>query len=687
MASPTSTNFQFLSVHDALLVSLGALAERYFTEDPITSVMKLRQFGEQLARRVAAHFGLSSSGLNQSELLHRLASLPNNAFPFEIRKLFHELRQEGNDAVHDLTTTHGEALHLLKMARQLAIWFHRTFHGPPGFNPGPFIPPPDPARESHQLAAELERLRRALDTAQLDTEAARAVADAEARRRLDAEERARRDAEERAVWQQLAEEAEQRLTAELAALQARAAAQPPEALKQLATASFQASEKLELDEADTRRLIDSQLREAGWEADSERLTHESGARPEPGRSRALAEWPTPNGRADYVLFVGLQPVAVVEAKRWRTDVSGALPQARRYADALSLPFLFAANGRPYLKQLETKSGIWFHDVRRPANHPRALSGWYSPQGLMDLLAQDVDAAEKQLREEPVDLPSLHLRDYQKDAIRSIEDALAAGRRACLVAMATGTGKTRTCLGLLYRLVKSNRFRRILFVVDRSALGTQAADTFKTEFVDGAQTFATIYGLEELHDITPEETTRLHIATVQGLVKRVLFASEDQPPPAVSQYDCIIVDECHRGYTLDRDMSEGELTFRDQDDYLSKYRRVLEHFDAVKIGLTATPALHTQEIFGTPVFQYGYRQAVIDGWLVDHEPPIRITTERSADGIRFKAGEEVPTCRMSSPSRWRPSTATSSPSPSTAWWPAWWPSTWTRDWTARRSSSA
>jgi type I restriction enzyme R subunit len=335
-------------------------------------------------------------------------------------------------------------------------------------------------------------------------------------------------------------------------------------------------------------------------------------------------------------------VAVVEAKRWRTDVSGALPQARRYADALSLPFLFAANGRPYLKQLETKSGIWFHDVRRPANHPRALSGWYSPQGLTDLLKQDVDAAEKQLREEPVDLPSLRLRDYQKDAIRSIEDALAAGRRACLVAMATGTGKTRTCLGLLYRLVKSNRFRRILFVVDRSALGTQAADTFKTEFVDGTQTFATIYGLEELHDITPEETTRLHLATVQGLVKRVLFPSEGQPPPAVSQYDCIIVDECHRGYTLDREMSEGELTFRDQDDYLSKYRRVLEYFDAVKLGLTATPALHTQEIFGTPVFQYGYRQAVIDGWLVDHEPPIRITTERSAGGIHFKAGEEVPT---------------------------------------------
>lgn len=324
--------------------------------------------------RVAAHCNISSNGLNQYELLHRLASLPHNTFPYDLRKLFHELRQEGNDAVHDLTTSHGEALHQLKMARQLAIWFHRTFNQPKNFNPGPFIPPPDPAKESRALAAELERLRRALDTAQLDSEAARAAADAEARRRLDAEERARRDAEERAIWQQLAEEAEKRLAAELAALQARAAAQPPEALKQLAAASAQATEKLELDEADTRRLIDAQLREAGWEADSERLTHEGGARPEPGRNQAIAEWPTSEGRADYVLFVGLRAVAVVEAKRWRTDVPGVLPQARRYAEALSIPFLFASNARPYLKQLETKSGIWFHDMRRP-QQPPPCSRW------------------------------------------------------------------------------------------------------------------------------------------------------------------------------------------------------------------------------------------------------------------------------------------------------------------------
>jgi type I restriction enzyme R subunit len=80
-----------------------------------------------------------------------------------------------------------------------------------------------------------------------------------------------------------------------------------------------------------------------------------------------------------------------------------------------------------------------------------------------------------------------------------------------------------------------------------------------------------------------------------LVKRILYAEDDALP--VDAYDCIVVDECHRGYLLDREMSEAEVQFRDQGDYISKYRRVLDHFDAVKIGLTATPALHTTEIFG------------------------------------------------------------------------------------------
>ena len=74
--------------------------------------------------------------------------------------------------------------------------------------------------------------------------------------------------------------------------------------------------------------------------------------------------------------------------------------------------------------------------------------------------------------------------------------------------------------------------------------------------------------------------------------------------------------------------------------MSKYRRVLEYFDAFKIGLTATPALHTVQIFGAPIYSYSYRAAVVDGYLVDHEPPIQISTDLSRSGIVWKVGEEV-----------------------------------------------
>lgn len=210
----------------------------------------------------------------------------------------------------------------------------------------------------------------------------------------------------------------------------------------------------------------------------------------------------------------------------------------------------------------------------------------------------------------------------------------------MVAMATGTGKTKLAIALLYRLLTAKRFRRVCFVVDRNALGTQAADQFRTTKIVSTKTFADIFGLQGLKDIEPDSETKVHICTIQGLVKRVLYANEPSDIPPVDQYDLLLVDECHRGYLLDREMSDSELSFRSQDDYISKYRRVLEYFDAVKIGLTATPALHTVEIFGEPVFTYSYREAVIDGFLIDHQPPVQITTSLSQNGINFRVGEAL-----------------------------------------------
>ena len=93
---------------------------------------------------------------------------------------------------------------------------------------------------------------------------------------------------------------------------------------------------------------------------------------------------------------------------------------------------------------------------------------------------------------------------------------------------------------------------MLFLVDRSLLGTQAADAFKDVRLEQLQTFTDIYDVKELGDITYDTDTRLQIATVQGMVKRVLYPSEETTPVPVDAYDCIVVDESHRGYTLDRE---------------------------------------------------------------------------------------------------------------------------------------
>jgi len=410
-----------------------------------------------------------------------------------------------------------------------------------------------------------------------------------------------------------------------------------------------------LAEDETRVIIDYQLRAAGWQADTLSLRYSLGTRPEKGVNKAIAEWPTATGPADYALFAGLDLIGVVEAKKMGKDVLADLIQGKRYARNVQIdgearfiggpwgdfkvPFLFSTNARPYLEQLKEKSGIWFLDARNPMNHPRPLQGWFSADELLSLLLQDIPKAQAKLAREPMDY--LGLRDYQEKAVQRVEAALDQGQTKLLVAMATGTGKTRLAIGLSYRLITAQRFRRILFVVDRNALGEQAGDKFKETRLEELKTFDQIYDLKEVDKSVIETTTKVKIATVQSLMHAIMYPSDTRDVPSVGQYDCIIVDEAHRGYTLDRELGDEELLYRDQNDYLSKFRRVIDYFDAVKIGLTATPAPHTIEIFGRPVYTYSYREAVIDGWLMDHEPPHQLITHLSKEGIKWEKGDTIP----------------------------------------------
>lgn len=646
------SNFAQLQEHDDQLLKLGMLAERYFAEDPNTCLLKLRQLTEVLAQLVASNVGLlDRPEEGQYDLLGRLRD--HGILPREIWQIFGEVRRAGNAANHALSGDHHTALTKMKLAWQLGVWFHRTFRDPK-FKSGPFIPPQPPADETVELRAELDSLSQALASYQAaHQEKEELLASTEAQ--LQAAK------SEQAFWEQMAAEVEAEknaLNIRLATQQAEMVVQPPAVLAALVSASNDAAQHLLLDEAATRKLIDSQLQQAGWEADTENLRYSKGARPQKGKNLAIAEWPTDTGPADYILFVGLTPLAAVEAKRKNVNVSSSLQQASRYArgfvpseevemhatnwglkSEFRLPFIFSANGRPYWRQIATESGIWFRDVRRPDNLGRALDGFYTPEGLAAALQQDKAAAHAQLANETFDFGFI-VRDYQQKAILTTEAGIERGLRALLLAMATGTGKTKTCIALIYRLLKTKRFRRILFLVDRSALGEQAANAFKDTRMESLQSFADTFGIKELDESIPDTDTAVHIATIQGMVKRVLFPAEGTTPPSVDQYDCIVVDECHRGYLLDRELSETEMSFRSYEDYISKYRRALDYFDAVKIGLTATPALHTTEIFGPPIYTYSYREAVIDGHLIDHEPPICIKTQLSAHGIVWKKGEDV-----------------------------------------------
>jgi type I restriction enzyme R subunit len=670
------SNFSFLNEYSPLLAELGGTAERLFAFDPASCVLKLRLLAEALTQEVAARVGVVLQQPTQAELLRAIDT--RIGLDARVRQMFHLLRRSGNLAAHELEhgLSYRDGIEALKVAREVAVWFHRTFGNNPEFKPGTFVLPDDPSQKLAGLQEQIAQLRQELQSAQTVQSGQGAITQLLEAQAAQEREMAQRALGERAIYEELAEEASQRY-AELKAqfdVHTKAAGQSakPEDIGRFAERANDAANKVLIDEAATRKIIDQQLIEAGWQADTTQLTYAKGSRPERAKNKAIAEWPTRGGqRADYVLFAGLTPVASVEAKRINTNVAGKIPQAERYARGFELskemtpawlissalaqhgpwadgqggefylPFVYSSNGRPQVKQLPELSGTWFRDARLASNTARSLPSFHSPDGLLDQLARSKLEAEAKLQQEG--FAYLRLRDYQVTAIAAVEAALQNGRSTCLLAMATGTGKTRTIIGLMYRFLKTERFRRILFLVDRTALGTQAMDNFNEAPLELNQPLSKIYNIADLGDMAAEAETRIQVATVQAMVKRIF--QSDSPPP-VDAYDCIIVDEAHRGYTLDQEMTEGEMALRDQTQYLSSYRRALDYFDAVKIGLTATPARHTSEIFGKPVYTYSYREAVADDWLIDHEPPIRYETLLSTQGIHFDRGEAVEAVNIS-----------------------------------------
>jgi type I restriction enzyme R subunit len=372
---------------------------------------------------------------------------------------------------------------------------------------------------------------------------------------------------------------------------------------------------------------------------------------------AVEEYPTTNGPSDYVLFSNGRPIAIVEAKKLAVGPQNVLQQAQRYAQGIQntsfnfsgfhIPFIYSTNGEV----------IWFQDLRHANSRSRRLAAFHTPAALEAMLARDTIAAEDWLCSTTVDHP--WLRPYQREAIHSMEQAMLAGKRAMLVAMATGTGKTLTAINLIYRLMKSGYARRILFLVDRRALAAQAVTAFANFEAEPGLKFDRVYEVysqrfrpEDLEGekfdpkvlptsyLTNPDLSHafVYVSTIQRMRINLFGAPVGTPwgddaeaeldanrlDIPIHSFDLIIADECHRGYTASEE---------------SKWREVLDHFDGIKIGLTATPAAHTTAYFKEIAYRYEYVRAVREGYLVDYDP-IVVRSEVSLNGAFLRPGEEV-----------------------------------------------
>lgn len=252
----SSPNFGFLAALDPVLAQYGAKAERYVFDDPAVALLKIRQFAEVLAQQAAAHTGLFTSPEEPlADLLRRLKEA--RITDFEVADLFHAIRVAGNRAVHENVGTQRDALHHLRMAWRLGVWFQRAFKDH-SFKAGPFIPPPDPLKAEKALVFELDQLRQAVADHQAKVQDLAATAEQEALLRAEAEAKAEAAYQDLTAALELAEETEAQAAKtqhefeeRLAARQAHAVASPANVAEAAILLAHQAAETLNLDESET----------------------------------------------------------------------------------------------------------------------------------------------------------------------------------------------------------------------------------------------------------------------------------------------------------------------------------------------------------------------------------------------------------------------------------------------------
>ncbi len=353
-----------------------------------------------------------------------------------------------------------------------------------------------------------------------------------------------------------------------------------------------------LRETDARILIDRKLREANWDPED--------------KNQVVTEETSQAGRADYILKNGRgRGIAVIEAKRFVVDPASAKQQALSYAESIKAEFIFLSNGEE----------IYFWDYK---NRPeQKVATFYSQRDLEKI--QNLRLEQKPMSVMPI--PERYFkggewrtpRPYQKEAIHIMDKALEGGKRKMLLVMATGTGKTDVIALYLKRLFDAGIVNRALFLVDRIPLGVQTKEVFDEILKDHSSTL--LYGGK------PKDESEIVISTLQTLYSQL-------PSLTSGYFDVIISDEAHR-------------------TIFGVYNAVLSHFDAIRIGLTATPSgyvdRNTYKLFGCwdeieqkgkPTFVYSIRSGVKDGHLAGYDI-VQIDTKVSLEGVNFEGEDYSP----------------------------------------------
>ncbi len=360
------------------------------------------------------------------------------------------------------------------------------------------------------------------------------------------------------------------------------------------------------------KYITPNLISAGWDLHDqirEEVTFTNGKVIVDGKSHRRGE----KKRADYILYYkpGI-PIAIIEVKRKEFSSKDGIQQALNYSEILDIPFVFSSNGEEF----------YFHDKtsKDKIEHTLNLKNFPSPKDLWEKYRKfkNITYEENKIVEQDYysDSQSPEPRYYQQIAINKTVESIAkkTDNKRHLLVMATGTGKTYTAFQIIYRLWKSGKKKRILFLADRNALIDQ---TVRGDFRHFKEAMTTIKNKKI------DKAYNVYLALYQGL-------SDNQNNDAFKQFspnffDLVVVDECHRGSA--------------RDD--SKWREILEYFkDADHLGMTATPketrSVSNIEYFGEPLYTYSLKQGIDDGFLAPYKV-VKVTLDVDAEGWRPPKG--------------------------------------------------